>query len=272
MPPARSRRPEHLRDLPAGRGESEVMVFGRRPVLEAIGASGARVREVWADGALRADFRKALARQCREADVPLAWVGRAEVSQRSREPRHDQGVVARVGLEHLMEMEGFLSSRTGRAARAPARLLAFDGITNAQNIGMIVRSAVAAGVDGVLWPLEGCPWVSGLVIKSSAATLYACPIIRSPRLIQGLAELQAAGFQCVGLSAGAAVSLFGWSAPHRTVLVVGSETAGISAEVDALLDQRLSIPMAEGVDSLTVAVAASLACFQMTRGFGSAKA
>ncbi len=266
MSSSSSNRPEHLRDLPAGRGEGEVVVFGRRAVLEAIGAPGARVHAVLVDGGLHADFRKTLSRRCREAGVALEVSSRAAVSALSRAPRHDQGVAARVVLERLMEMEGFLAQRTGRAARAPIRLLAFDAITNAQNIGMIVRSAVAAGIDAVLWPLRGCPWVNGLVIKSSAATLYSCPIIRSPSLIQGLGELRAAGFSCVGLSASAEHDLFEWRPAHRTVLVVGGETEGICDEAAALLDDRLAIPMARGVESLNVAVAASIACFRLAQG------
>lgn len=234
-------------------------------MLEALGAEGASVEEVRVARHSPADFRKRLKAACREAGVELATVEEAEVGALSREPRHDQGVVARVRLERLMEVESFVAGLTGRAARHPVRVLAFDGITNSQNVGMIVRSCVAAGLDAVLWPLIGTPWVNGLVVKASASTLYDCPIIRCESLIQGLAELRAAGFVCVGLDGAARDDLFGYAPPHRALFVVGSETEGIGQEVGELLDARVHIPMTGGVESLNVAVAASLLCFQVGR-------
>jgi 23S rRNA (guanosine2251-2'-O)-methyltransferase len=249
-----------------GRGRSDLVVFGRRAVLEALASEWVEVSEVRVSRAVEAGFRKDLSSACRHSDVPLE-VGRPDsVTALSREPRHDQGVAARVRLLRLMELESFVDARKGAAAAHPARVLALDGVTNSQNIGMIVRSLVAAGLDAMLWPLVGSPWVNGLVVKASAATVFGCPIIRCSSLIQGLAGLQAAGFSCVGLSADADLELYGYAPPHRAVFVVGSETGGISADVEALIDERVRIPMRGGVESLNVAVAASLVCFHVGRG------
>jgi 23S rRNA (guanosine2251-2'-O)-methyltransferase len=258
-----SPRPPHLAHLKPGRGQSELSVFGRRAVLEALGSQGAAVLEVRVARRTPADFRKQLGAACRKREIELAIVDAGEVSALSREPRHDQGVAARIRLERLMEVESFIATRSGAAARKPARVLALDGITNSQNIGMIVRSAVAAGFDALLWPLVGTPWVNGLVIKSSASTLYECPIIRCESLIQGVTELRDAGFGSVGLDGASPDDLFDYDPPHRALFVVGGEVEGISDPVAELLDARVRIPMLGGVESLNVAVAASLLCFQV---------
>jgi len=249
--------------IPPGRGRSELIVFGRRAVRAALESDGVETRSVSVARQAGDAFRKELTRRCRELAVPLEVAPAEQISALSREPRHDQGVVARVGLQALMEVEGFVDRTKGRAARRPARLLALDGITNSQNIGMIVRSVVASGMDGLLWPMVGSPWINGLVVKSSASTVFDCPILRCERLADGLHALRRGGFRVVGLTAGAARDLRHYDPPHRAVFVVGGETQGLAEEIVSLLDDEVRIPMQRGVESLNVAVAASLLCFQV---------
>ncbi len=245
------------------RGHSQVVVFGRRAVMEALGhdPEDLQIEELLASKELPATFRKELSARARAIGADLSLVSVSDVRAFSGEPRHDQGVAARVRLQRLSDVSSFILRGRGRGARRPRRLIALDGVTNSQNIGMIVRSVVATGMDGLLWPLVGSPWINGLTIKASAGMVYRAPLLRCESLSQGLLELQAAGFALLGLTGEGEANLFEADLPHRAVLVVGSEMAGISSEVEALLDARLSIPMAEGVDSLNVAVAASLACF-----------
>ena len=250
------------------RGDSQVVVFGRRAVLEALGQreakAGLEVEEVRIARDAPAAFRKQLAEKVRGLGVPLAVGSRRDVSALSAEPRHDQGVAARVRLNRLTGVDTFIAGHKGRSARRPVRLLALDGVTNSQNIGMIVRSCVAAGLDGMLWPLAGSPWVNGLVIKSSASALYSCDLLCCDTLAEGLHLLASAGYELVGLSGGEGENLFDYSVPHRAVFVLGGETRGLSDEVEGLIDRRLRIPMDPRVESLNVAVAASMVCFKAT--------
>jgi 23S rRNA (guanosine2251-2'-O)-methyltransferase len=250
------------------RGSSEIVVFGRRAVLEALGQleakAGIAVEEVRVARDVPAPFRKQLAARVRGLGVPFVEGARRDVNSLSCEPRHDQGVAARVQLNRLTEVSSFIAGRKGRSARQPVRLLALDGVTNSQNIGMIVRSCVAAGLDGMLWPLAGSPWVNGLVIKSSASTLYCCDLLRCETLAEGLHLLASAGYEIAGLAGAGGENLFDYRVPHRAVFVLGGETLGLSEEVEGLIDTRLRIPMSPSVESLNVAVAASMVCFKAT--------
>jgi 23S rRNA (guanosine2251-2'-O)-methyltransferase len=244
------------------------VVFGRRAVLEALERAPQRVDWVQCARGAPAPFRKRLGAACRAAGAPLEWVRSEVVHARSGEPRHDQGVVAGVTLGGLMEVEALIAASRGEGARTPLSVVALDGITNPQNVGMIVRSVVASGMRGLLWPLTGTPWVSGLVVKASAATLYDCPIARCETLVQGIAELRAAGFRIVGLSGDGATTLFEMKPAHRAVYVIGGETVGLGDDVAALLDETVRIPMQGGVESLNAAVAASILCFHVARAGG----
>lgn len=251
------------------RGETSIVVFGKRAVLEALAAESVVVERVLVDRATPASLRKDLRAACRAAApeaVELIEAERREVSNLSQSPRHDQGVAAAIRLGGVIEAEDFGESLKGARAKAPTRVIALDNVTNPQNVGMIVRSALAAGMSAILWPTVGAPWVSGLVIKSSAGTVYSLPIVRCGKLEEGLWTLKKFGFTLVGLAAGAGTALRDHAPAHRACYVVGSETTGISAEVEELLDERVSIPMRNNVESLNAAVAASLVCFHVAGG------
>ncbi len=245
----------------ARRGEIEITVFGRHPVAEALRSSGAQIHEVkFARGRPTAEQR-ALRHRLVSADIAVEDVSREELTRITGAKRHDQGVAARVRLLHVIEVEGFVAAAKGRAARKSSRVLALDGVTNSQNVGMVVRSVVGAGLDGLLWPMTGQPWINGLVVRAAAGSIFECPIILCESLTTGLATLQAAGYTCVGLDAEAKQSLFALEPSHRAVYVLGGESLGLSEEVRGLLDDRVCIPMAGRLESLNVAVAAGLVCF-----------
>jgi 23S rRNA (guanosine2251-2'-O)-methyltransferase len=176
-------------------------------------------------------------------------------------PRHDQGIAAKVRLLRVIEAETFLENLKGKNAGQAIRVMALDGVTNSQNVGMVVRSVVGAGLSGMLWPLVGQPWINGLVIRAAAGSIFECPIIRCDSLVLGLAAFQAAGFSCLGLDSDASCSIFSTSPTHREVYVLGSESTGLSTEIQSLVDVRVSIPMVGSLESLNVAVAAGLVCF-----------
>mgnify|MGYP002637711079 FL=1 len=243
------------------RGSTEIVVFGRHPVFEALQSDGAEVHEVRVTrGASPAD-RKALRKASRQSGIDYSECSRDELTDWTHAPRHDQGIAAKVRLLRVTEVDSLIAGATGRAARSPIRLVGLDGVTNSQNVGMVVRSVVGAGLDGLLWPVVGQPWVNGLVVRAAAGSLFECPIVRCETLLEGLFSLQAAGFDIQGLDASASVSVFDCPPAHRATYVLGSESLGLSEPVRALLDTPVSIPMAGPLESLNVAVAAGMVCF-----------
>jgi len=245
------------------RGTPEITVYGRRAVMEALGAPSVSVTELRVAKETPAEFRKEL-RAIAPDELEIAAVPLAEVNRLSRDKRNDQGVAARIRLGNIVDLEDVFALGKGRSARTPTRVLALDGLTNPQNIGMTVRSASAAGFDAVLWPTEGVPWINGLIIKSSASTIYGIPIAPCRSLEGSLPEFQSRGFSVCALDMSGSTSVFAYDPPHRCVAVVGSETAGIADSTRALADDLLSIPISERVESLNAAVAAGILCFAMT--------
>ena len=197
-----------------------------------------------------------LVREAKRRDVELLRVPPARVTKVSRNGRQDQGVVADLVAPRL----GRLTPETAAALDGP--VLVLDGITNPQNVGMILRTAVAAGLAGIVLPKHGVPDLSPLVLKASAGVALGAPVLRVDDAAEGLALLHGAGFTSFGLVAGGDRSVWdGRPFPDRSAFVLGSETGGIRVDVQ----QRVSIPMAGDVESLNVAVAAGVLCFELVR-------
>lgn len=227
------------------------MVYGRQPVLEALRDPSIEVDEVLLSrrgAGLMADV-VALA----EAQgVVVRRVAPEKVGRVSGDPRNDQGVVAYVMVSGPPLLV---------AGLPPSPVLLLDGITNPSNVGMILRSAVAFGVGGVVLPRVGVPDIGPLVVKASSGVALHAPVFACETAGEGVRLLREGGFRVLGLAAGQAASLWSVELPSSVAFVLGSETRGLSVDVDELV----SIPMAGGVESLNVAVAAGVLCAELAR-------
>lgn len=139
--------------------------------------------------------------------------------------------------------------------------LVLDTVQDPGNLGTLMRTALAAGVSG-LWLVEGADPFQPKVLRASAGAALALPIWRGnrPALIEHLSRLgQYRPLQLVATAPPAAGGQpywqLDWTLP--TVLLLGSEGAGLDPALQALASHRVTIPHAPAVESLNVAVAAA---------------
>lgn len=267
-------------DRPVSPKDAFVTVYGRKPVLEALGDPTLVVdKVVLAEGVDRGAVRT-FTEAARARGLVLQRASAQRVKVLAGNGRQDQGVLADVVAPRMRPLEHFLADLP---EAADARVLVLDGLTNPANVGMILRSATGAGLEGVLLPRRGVPSIDPLVVKASAGVAFQAPVLRSRTAADGLAALAEAGFLLYGLDGpgagdeaqrsstrkdGADVSLFDAELPGRVALVVGGETDGLTDAVRAELHGTLTIPLAAGVESLNAACAATVACFELARRRG----
>ncbi len=239
-------------------------VYGRNAVLEALQDPEleCRVLHLATSNRPSAGIRE-LQRTAAQRGTTVREHSREELARISRNGRQDQGVALDVFCPRLRELESCID----RDLAAPGqRLLALDGVTNPQNVGMAVRSATAADIDGILYADRGNPRLGPLVIKASAGTVFRAPLLRCESVVRGLEMLLDSGFELYRLSAAGSLSLFELGPIEGSaVFVLGGESEGISEAVCRLPGRDLSIPMAAGVESLNVAVSAALLAYHVTR-------
>ena len=239
-------------------GSGVVVVYGRMPVLEAL--TSAEVSLVLLARTARGDTIDEIVQAAAAKGVELKRVAPEKVTRLSGNGRHDQGVVAEIVAPGLVELSDWLSSHR------PSALLVLDGVTNPQNVGMIVRTATAAGLDGVVLPRAGSPDVGPLVVKASAGVAFRATILAADTAADAVRSLVAAGLPVVGLRADAPSLFDGFPTPAAFVL--GSEHDGISPAVASLVTSWRSLPLANGVESLNVAVTAGVVAYEVARQLG----
>lgn len=234
-------------------------VFGRKPVIEALHDAALTVEQVVLAETARGEPVREIRALAQRRGVPVHTVTGQRVKVLAGNGKQDQGVLADVRAPRMRPLDEGLEDRTLE------RVLLLDGITTPANVGLILRTATAAGIGGIVVPHKGVAALDPLVVKASAGVAFHAPILRAPTATDAAEALSEAGFGLYGLGAGGDENLFRADLPRRVAFVLGAETSGVSAGVRPRLGGWLSIPMPGPVESLNVAGAAAVLCFELVR-------
>ncbi len=152
------------------------------------------------------------------------------------------------------------------AVRGARRVVVLEDVNNHTNVGAIVRSASALGIDALLLDPGSCDPLYRRSLRISMGEALSLPHARTEPLPGGLAPLRAAGFVIAALTPGAGaadIATLAAEGHERLALLLGTEGAGLSPAVLDEADVRVRIPLATGVDSLNVAAAAAIAFYAL---------
>lgn len=236
-----------------------ITVYGRNPVHEVLLDSELEVdKVVIAEGARGAGISE-IRQAAKRRGLPVQYASAERVKKLAGNGRQDQGVFADVVAPRMRTLE------TALAGGGLRTVLVLDGVTTPANVGMVIRSATAAGIDGIVVPRRGVASIDPLVVKASAGVAFKAPILKAFTAEEAVQALRDNGFHIVGLDADGDDDLFTAHLPEPVAFVLGSETAGHGPEVAALVDTWVSIPMAGGVESLNVSAAGAVVCFELLR-------
>jgi 23S rRNA (guanosine2251-2'-O)-methyltransferase len=236
------------------------VVYGIHSVQEALKAHG-RAFQYVAISRERHDHRvHEVVQQCRELGVPVRQLAREELTRLARTGRH-QGVVAVTSEKQYSDVEDILAQRRG----AHAFLLVLDGIEDPHNLGAVLRSADAAGADGVVIPERRATGVTATVAKASAGASEHVPVARVTNISRTLEELKARNIWVIGLDERAQKAYDELDYNLDLALAVGAEGKGMHELVRRHCDLLVRIPMAGQVPSLNVSVAAGVVMFEVAR-------
>ena len=236
-----------------------ITLYGRRPVEEALEDPATSIFRLHLSLNNRRKEETRRIRELAEArGVELVFHERMALSRISKNRRQDQGVA----LDLISPGYGALRDAS-REALAGQELIALDGVTNPQNLGLIIRSIAAAPRHALVLPRQGCARIDPLVYKASAGYALRASIHHSETLDEAMQQLQAFGFEVIGLSAQGEASLASVPADGAPrCFILGNESSGLSLEAAALCHRLAHIPMRDGIDSLNVAAAAALVAFR----------
>lgn len=243
---------------PKGLGGDQVE--GRQAVRELLLAGKRRINEVvMIEDLAHADVLTDISDLSNEFGVSLRKVTRRHMAAEALTESH-QGVIARAAAVPEADLDRLM-------ADPQAFLVVLDGITDPGNLGAILRTAECAGVTGVLLGRHRSVHLSPTVTKTAAGAVEHVPMALVGGIPTLISQLNDGGVFTVGLDGGGDQSIFDLPQLQNgpSALVLGAEGAGLSRLVRERVNVVASIPLAGQLNSLNVATATAVACFEVVR-------
>ena len=253
--------------------KTDEIVIGRTAVVEALRAR-VPASELYIATRLEQDDRTRNAiRIASQEGLSILEADRLEIDRIARSRNH-QGIVLKIkpyqyaDLSQLMDKAENQSKALGTAPL----FIALDGVTDAQNLGAVIRSAAAFGADGIILPERRAASMTAGAWKVSAGAAAHLPVARVTNLNRTLDEMHKRGYYAIGLDGGgvAAVGKTGFES-DPLVIVLGSEGKGINHLTYEKCDVIAGIPISAQVESLNASVAAGISLYATTRARHEAK-
>ena len=235
-------------------------IYGINSVAEALKARGRAF--AWVGVAKeRNDLRlQRVVEECRRQGVAVRFVGRAELDRMAGNNGH-QGVVAVTSAKQYTDLDDVVAAKRGQFSL----IVVLDGIEDPHNLGAILRTADAAGVDGVVIPERRAVGVTGTVAKASAGASAHLPVAKVTNIARTLEELKARNIWVVGLDERGKQPYDSLDYNMDCTIVVGAEGRGVHDLVAKKCDFLVSIPMLGKVPSLNVSVATGVVLYEIVR-------
>ena len=233
-----------------------MIIYGLNPVMEAIRSEPERIRYIGISREHGSKLQKVMA-EAKKAGVSVRQLPADQVDRLAGRGIHN-GVVAEVSAGGYADFDDVVDSE------ATSFVLILDGITDPQNLGAILRVADGFGVDLVVLPEHESVGLTPVAVKASAGASQWVPVAQVTNLSRAIERLQKSGYWVYGAAAGgdapSAIDFTG-----KVALVMGNEGKGIRRNVLEHCDRVVTIPMRGHLDSLNVATAAAVLCYEVRR-------
>lgn len=236
------------------------ILYGINTVTEALKARG-RAFEWVAVAKERKDIRlRRVIDECRNIGVPVRVLSRMELDELASNTAH-QGVVAATSAKQYSDLDDLVAARRGEHSL----IVVLDGIEDPHNLGAILRTADAAGADGVIIPERRSAAVTGTVAKVSAGASEHLPVAKVTNISRTLEDLKQKDLWIVGLDERGQQTYDQVDYKMHCAVVLGAEGKGLHDLVRRHCDFLVSIPMLGQVPSLNVSVAAGIVLYEVVR-------
>ena len=234
---------------------------GKNPVMEAL-KSGRPLEKLFIADGVKASNTVHLMQLAKERGIVVQRVKRQKLDQLTGGSAH-QGIVATVAAYHYRELSDVIAA--SQSSNEAPFLIVLDGVEDPHNLGAIIRTADAAGANGVIIPKRRAVGLTATVAKASAGAIEYVPVVRVTNLTRTLQQLKQQGFWVTGAEAEADQAYTEVDFTEPTAIVIGSEGKGISRLVRETCDYLVHLPMRGKVNSLNASVAAALLMYEVRR-------
>lgn len=240
--------------------EKENIIFGVRPVIEAINA-GKEIDKLYIQRDIKGSGLSELRNAVKKAKIAFSHVPIQKINRHTS--GNHQGVLAFISPIELADIETVIPTLFDEG-KTPF-ILVLDKLTDVRNFGAIARTAECAGVDAIVVPKRESAQINADAIKTSAGALHKIPVCKVNNLTDTVMFLQASGLKIVGCTEKTEQSIYEVDYSSPTAIIMGSEDKGISNQLLKICDDKAKIPMAGEIASLNVSVAAGIILYEAVK-------
>ncbi|MCF8048545.1 MAG: 23S rRNA (guanosine(2251)-2'-O)-methyltransferase RlmB [Desulfarculaceae bacterium] len=249
--------------------EENSVIVGRHAVAQALAEQPRAANELLLAANEKGPALTRLAEAARAAGLKVRRAPRARLNELAGGAAH-QGVALMMAAFPYAELDRIIDA--AQAAGERALVVIADHIQDPHNLGAILRSAAAAGAQGLVMPKDrACP-LTPAAIKAAAGAASLVPVARVTNLSAAAQELKDAGLWLLAAATRQAPAPWEHDLVRPLALVVGGEHKGVGPRLMSLCDMSASLPLAEGVESLNASVAAGALLFEIVRQRQSGRA
>lgn len=238
------------------------LLYGRHAVEESLLANRRDVFNILISERAKLPAQARLKRLAGQRNIPLKLVPKNQLDRVVGQVNH-QGVAARVSSYPYCEIDDLL---TGEDAIPNPIILLLDCLQDPQNLGALIRSAEAVGVDGIVLPRNRSVNVTPAVVNASAGAVEHLKVALVTNLTRTIARLKKEGLWIAGLEAEPEAQRYDQVDLNVPLgLVVGSEGRGLGRLVKESCDYLVKLPMRGRVSSLNASIAGSVVLYEAWR-------
>lgn len=225
-----------------------MIVYGKNVIREAV-YNNRPIKNLWIDN--KFSDQKFLY-FLKDRDIKYQLVDKHKLNELTNNAIH-QGIVAKVKPYEYYNLEDIIDE-----ARSDQRFIILDGIEDPHNLGAILRTSEAAGIDGVIIPRRNQVQLNSTVAKVSSGSIEHVRVVSVANINNAIIRLKQANIFVIGTDGSATKEYTEINKDVSLAIVLGSEGEGIRPLVKRNCDELVKIPMYGKINSLNVSVAAAL--------------
>lgn len=220
-------------------------------------SSGAPVNKVFINEKRRDSRITKIIDLCKERGIPFILIPQAALNRKAGNDH--QGVFAEISPVRFFSLDEIAKGGND------SLILILDSVTDAGNLGAIIRTAVGSGAEGIILSRRNSAPLNETVLKSSAGALMNAKVVPSKNISIEMRALREKGYWIISTDVQSGLPYHEYSFDIPTALVIGSEGKGISSIVKKYADQFITIPHPGKIESLNVSAATAVILFEALR-------
>jgi 23S rRNA (guanosine2251-2'-O)-methyltransferase len=237
-------------------------IEGRNPILEALRSGRVVHRIILSKDVENNPTIVEIVELARKKKAPLEFVHQDVIRSRAKTSA-PQGIIAFVAPKTYLSLEHLIGS--SKEKNPTPFFVMLDGLEDPHNLGAILRTADAAGVDGVIIPERRSVQLTDTVAKVSVGAIEYVPVARVGNLNNAIKMLKDEGFWVIGIDEDGTTLHTSIDYKHPTTIVIGGEGKGVSRLVKENCHEVAKIPMYGQISSLNASVAAAVIMYEAVR-------